>query len=123
MTLADAIRKGAMQREQGVGKLYDDDLHVSCALGAAAEGVFGPLEYQRKSQIPDRLRREFPDLRTPDQSVQCPECREMESLWDVVGRHLNDEHGWTREQIADWLDTLETRRASTRTARRPDGRG
>ena len=20
--------------------------------------------------------------------------------------HLNDTHGWTREQIADWLDTL-----------------
>ena len=110
MTLADAIRKGAMQREQGVGKLYDADRNLSCALGAAAEGMFGPLEQQVDVYIADALRREFPALHCylpSGRCVQCPDCKETSWLWDVVGRHLNDAHAWTRERIADWLDTLE----------------
>lgn len=35
-----------------------------------------------------------------------PECREPYQLALLV-IHLNDVHRWSREAIADWLDTLE----------------
>lgn len=42
-------------------------------------------------------------------SVDCPVCDKSshrELLPDII-IHLNDEHHWTREQIADWLETLD----------------
>lgn len=40
--------------------------------------------------------------------VHCPYCLSMggHSLEAIIV-HLNDEHLWTREEIADWLDTLD----------------
>lgn len=42
-------------------------------------------------------------------SVDCPVCDKSphrELLPDII-IHINDEHHWTREQIADWLETLD----------------
>lgn len=39
-------------------------------------------------------------------SVTCPECSTAGTL-DSVIIHVNDGHHWTRERIADWLDTLD----------------
>lgn len=58
-----------------------------------------------------RLQKAIPALAT---LFNCPAAREevcIESnagvpLWQVI-MHLNDGHNWTRERIADWLDTLE----------------
>ena len=44
----------------------------------------------------------------------CPECKEnpygahvpKRALYDII-MHLNDNHKWTRERIADWLETLD----------------
>lgn len=45
--------------------------------------------------------------------VVCPQCHaddshehEESSVWEIVQR-LNDSHKWSREQIADWLETLD----------------
>lgn len=47
----------------------------------------------------------FPGLR---EVVSCPECQNPESVFSVI-QHLNDYHsGWSRERIADWLETLDT---------------
>lgn len=44
-----------------------------------------------------------------DVEVLCPEseCQPLTSLdlWEAI-QHLNDDHLWTREAIADWLDGL-----------------
>jgi hypothetical protein len=41
------------------------------------------------------------------QHCPCPQCNFNEaSIYDMV-QILNDNHKWTREQIADWLDTLD----------------
>lgn len=51
----------------------------------------------------------LPELRT---HVFCPafvrsDCEPLgESIIDMI-MHLNDDHRWTREQIADWLETLD----------------
>ena len=45
--------------------------------------------------------------------MDCPAMDEQMSLCDVVDDlldciiHLNDIHEWTRERIADWVDSLE----------------
>lgn len=31
---------------------------------------------------------------------------EEECLWEII-QHLNDDHHWTRNRIADWLETLD----------------
>lgn len=42
-------------------------------------------------------------------SAVCPACEDTKStmsiLWSII--HLNDRHEWTREAIADWLDTID----------------
>ncbi len=35
--------------------------------------------------------------------AECPMCRVNSTVRYIV-QHLNDEHYWTREDIADWLD-------------------
>lgn len=39
------------------------------------------------------------------QRLDCPECEIRQSLWEVV-QCLNDEHEWSREEIADWLERI-----------------
>jgi hypothetical protein len=56
----------------------------------------------------DRLLELLPGLKD---EVTCPVCKDTEDefeemLWDII-QHLNDIHKWTRESIADWLDTLD----------------
>lgn len=59
----------------------------------------------------ERLKEAIPGL---NQSVSCPESYHIDeadgpsesSLWLMV-QHLNDTHKWSREKIADWLETLD----------------
>ncbi len=58
-------------------------------------------------RVPDssfflQLRQIFPCL---DQQVINPVTNELDYLHNVVVE-LNDDHGWTRHQIADWIETL-----------------
>lgn len=98
MKLSEAIRLGAMLKPQGFG---DDatERHAteSCALGAA---------YDAASVEPrawHALLRAFP-LADVISARHCPECQMW--FWSVIP-HLNDDHRWTREQTADWVETVE----------------
>ena len=111
MTLADAIRKGAMQRGQARWVLYDPINHTSCVLGAAFEGVSGMDAAAFDFNAAAMLWTMFPQLVEP---IACPTCHSIQcpfragppTLAEIIAHHLNDQHGWTREEIADWLDTL-----------------
>ncbi len=101
MKLSDAIRLGAMLKPQGFNGIADGP--TSCALTAAAEAVGVKA---RMALHPDYhvLMDRFPVLRQPG---SCPLCdgafiRVMDVVWD-----LNDTHRWTRDQIADWVATVE----------------
>ena len=41
--------------------------------------------------------------------VGCPSCNHITQIGSVaeIIVHLNDEHRWTREQIAEWLEPIE----------------
>jgi len=41
----------------------------------------------------------------PDQTCDSP--NDQHSVWYLVA-HLNDDHRWSREEIASWLEGLDT---------------
>jgi len=43
-----------------------------------------------------------------DTRTVCPvkDCEDSSTVYATV-MHLNDDHGWTRQAVADWLDTLD----------------
>lgn len=104
MKLSTAIRLGAMLKPQGFGKYLEDE--ATCALGAAldARGVFGT--HFRESEL-------FPIILIL--SPGCPICDERSYGGDVGSTifHLNDDHLWTRERIADWVETVEAAQDTT----------
>ncbi len=125
MTPGDAMRKGALQRPQAFQVLFYWTLAAlgrgeapshSCAEGALWEGTFG-APGPRVPSMDLGLEAVYPQLR---RVVRCPaesQCGGLylEGALTANGRpvltivtHLNDTHRWTRERIADWLDTLES---------------
>lgn len=115
MLLSKAIRLGAMVTPQCFKEYYDRETGATCALGAAArtvlrvkglEGAFWQDEAQIARSCELALRVQYPWC-CEKSPVLCPECRaEGESPAHVIG-HLNDYHRWSREAIADWVETLE----------------
>lgn len=105
--LAKAIRLGAARRPQCFGS-YFDERGGPCALGAAYDGMYElPRQVRKPGEIvPRHLERLFTCLE--DVVKRCPEtadgaaCRKRLPLGAMIV-HLNDDHGWTREQIAEWL--------------------
>jgi hypothetical protein len=92
MTFAEAIRLGSMLRPQGFGSMRS--AAGTCALGAAEEAL-GRLWCDA-----------FGDHRSLYHA--CPACNYApDRLQIVTPAHLNDTHYWTREQIADWVETIE----------------
>ena len=97
MKLSEAIRLGSLLRPQSFWRLWDGK--TSCALGAAYEAA-GLLP-----KLPDEhaLYAIFPLLRL---RRRCPDCSYLDRVKNVV-THLNDQHKFTREQIAEWVTTVE----------------
>lgn len=102
MKLSEAIRLGAMATVQGFGadSIFSDD--APCALGAArlAAGIQQPSE----SIVFPELMRHWPVLA---KRTSCPECRKHDEVAIGTVWHLNDEHKWSRERIADWVESIE----------------
>jgi hypothetical protein len=99
--LAMAIRSGAAHRPRQSFGEYFDAHGGSCALGAAYEGVYR-LPEEVAGEVPHRLDRFFHCLENV--SKRCPAgCRKRIPIGAMIV-HLNDDHAWSREQIAAWLD-------------------
>jgi hypothetical protein len=106
------MRLGAKEHEATVGDWFQFDtatgaISATCALGAAAVGAFGILACGKIPYLfPEvRLFVQFPEL---GNLANCPGCGSVHPDTQVVDIviHLNDDLHWTREQIADWLETL-----------------
>ena len=99
LELAAAIAAGALRRPHQAFGEYFDDHGGSCALGAAYEGAYALPEDAH--MIRPRLHRIFDCLENVRRA--CPVgCKKRLPLNAII-LHLNDDHHWTREQIADWL--------------------
>lgn len=123
MKLSEAIRKGATLRPQAHNFYFRGDA-ATCALGAAMEGARPEWVAEHLSitgidepkLLMDELRATFPVLTTPVTPSEMYELartddqkREIfqrfidQTLWRAV-TFLNDNFGWSREKIADWLE-------------------
>jgi hypothetical protein len=110
MKLSEAIRLGAMLKPQGRAM---HSLFGTCALGAAADslgilpavgsnnGEFGTAHMELLKRWPILESFEFDPL-----------TGRFEMVRDVV-MSLNDKADWTREQIADWVATIEAQQEAT----------
>lgn len=112
MRLSDAIRLGAMWSPQGYLELAAKD-GGTCALGAAALAMgVDPAAHEA-------MRYAVLEVRWPvlDDPARCPACSRLKSAWrrfrqeevyveDVI-IHLNDDHKWSRERIAQWVEAIE----------------
>lgn len=96
MKLSEAIRIGSTLAPQGFGR-YKDVAGRTCALGAA--------------QAASALRNEIVENGSECAPSPC-ECYGTIYPVESVIIHLNDHHRWTREQIADWVETVERDRAA-----------
>lgn len=98
MKLSEAIRLGAMLKPQS---FYDYEIAGgTCAIGAALDAIGALSSFDDDAEF-------FPILRREQRDVQCPACRQWLSYASGVIVHLNDAHHWTRERIADWVETVE----------------
>lgn len=104
--LAAAIRAGAERRPDQAFGDYFIGRRASCVLGAAYEGIYRLREDMDKRRPTKDLEWFFDCL---DSTVRyCPHegCKKHLVLSALLV-HLNDDHSWTRERIAGWLETLE----------------
>lgn len=100
MKLSEAIRLGAMMGKQLFGRFrsFEDGDDSSCALGSALKAI-GSADCS-VTEITDR----FSWITVVN--VACPACPAKDTCASVTV-HLNDDHRWTRDAIADWVATIE----------------
>lgn len=113
MKLSEAIRLGGMMKPQGRGSESLVSLDAPCALGGALQAI-GKQDEGCKA-----MKENWPFTCQP---AKCPcgvnHSRELQTwigrllfpAWDSISDIivvLNDDHGWTRNQIADWVETVE----------------
>src|SRR5262245_27605753 len=106
MKLSEAIRLGAMMAPEHRGPYwirYDNgQVCGTCAMGAAYHA--GGLIHSHTFLVPDsEARQTFPVLA---KKVPIPDGTLVADLEEVV-IHLFEWKKWTREQIADWVETIE----------------
>ena len=106
LKLSEAIRLGATLHPQATGVYAVGNAHgevlATCALGAALVAIGqNPMIASELDDIPAEW--------IPPGGFLCPACLygDYSNHLDNMVGHLNDDHHWTREQIADWVETVE----------------
>jgi hypothetical protein len=91
MKLSEAISLGAMLSPQAFGYFVDAG-GGRCALGAAKAAIGQSTDYS--------------EWKWASRVVNCPACGGMLPAIYAIS-HLNDLHQWPRQQIAEWVYTIE----------------
>lgn len=111
-TLSHLIREGATLAPQCYGTLFyfravDSGAYPFDGLSAmgAAHMAYESRKTLNPKNIP-KLSRFLPGAY--ERGSQCPECQTNNFDGSIVYTvtHLNDDHRWTRERIADWLESI-----------------
>lgn len=111
MRLSEAIRLGSMLKPQGVGAFYSRSDASTCALGAALDAV-GEIrgEHVLCDEGREVLRRFWPivDCEVPPLTADGNPLTTGLTfpVWRTV-QMMNDAHRWSRERIADWVESIE----------------
>lgn len=102
MKLWKAIVKGSKLRPQTFFALKNE--FGTCALGAAIDGggVIGNSMFTLMEKFP--LARILQSM--PCSNIGCPDPACLGNTMPIIP-HLNDDHKWSREAIAEWIKTKE----------------
>jgi len=105
LKLSEAIRLGAMLRPQAVGTCFTfsdaGELFSTCALAAGCEAAgWG----HTGKELFGFLDTHFPIVR---ECVPHPLIHDNVFCLRAIIIQLNDKCGWSRERIADWVETVE----------------
>ena len=107
MKLSEAIRLGSMLKPQLRARSFDGV--ATCAAAAACDAI-GRLE--RWKDVWPIVKERWPIIET---TAMCPVLvlgGNIETSVETGIIYLNDAEGWTREQIADWVQTIEDAQAT-----------
>lgn len=125
MKLSEAIRAGAKLHPQGRGGFvshvrrffgFGPKVKAICALMAAYEAAGVPTIYtgsdrsegiergEAKGDFAYAVSDEWWEILNT--AWTCPVCLQSGVVGEQIP-HLNDDHGWTREKIADWVEAIE----------------
>ena len=103
MLLSHAMKLGATISKQCFLELFGIE-GSSCALGSALLAMGSRIEDISAAYI--EIERRWTWLLAQKYKL-CPDCKlQFTSAWQIIV-HLNDEHRWNRERIADWVATIE----------------
>lgn len=111
--LSEAIRLGSMLRPQAFGVFFDG--LGTCAQGAALEAIGHHICDGNKHEA---MAMAWPwahcghseSLHCTSRTHRCPECPTWNRCVSAVVAHLNNDHRWSRERIALYVEQLEQRR-------------
>lgn len=104
MKMSEAIRLGAMLKPQAFGTAFNGI--GTCANGAARDAIGRLRTWHHIGVL-------FPvaDEPSPDCPLMSELCNGFPLTIAGLIAHLNDCHRWTREQIADFVATVEQQQA------------
>ncbi len=103
MPLSEAIRLGAALRPQAFSTVFDGV--GTCALGAALESIGWKPGIDLNDAAWDYGRHlAFPLLRS---LAAHPVYSDLIDSVNSIVISLNNKHCWSREQIADWIESVE----------------
>lgn len=109
LKLSEAISLGSMMSPQAFGVAYS--MIGSCALGAAFDAIGLHREYADPEFDITPI---DPWTWTDDVVVACPCCDKQDDVSAIIA-HLNDNHCWTRQEIAGWIATIEAQQEANTT--------
>lgn len=147
LKLSEAIRNGAKLRppsERGWAEVDENGIAKTCALTAACEfaGLMyfdgkqwrlgtGKLSVQQAlvdERTGEKMRSESFSMEIPAEwmkvtgEIEIPPCpckvHHVRSLVMEIIWHLHDIHHWSREAVAEWIETLEEKIAKREAAER-----
>jgi hypothetical protein len=112
--LFEAITEGAKLRPQAFGMYFTGNTRsdaCSCVIGSVYEVTFPDCSLSHDAVVNqfENLAKHYPLLRSEEKHF-CLECAGDKSFQDNLTNlliHLNDEHKWTREQIAEFVRRFE----------------
>jgi len=108
MKLSEAIRMSGMMKPQGFNSHSMYSVDAPCALGGALQSVGQQGTPFNNAYL--IVRQVWPWLNKTMEERRCPVCADsFKHRSDLLCTifHLNDDHRWTRQQIADWIASVE----------------
>lgn len=100
MKLSHAIMMNGMTKPQGFGDKSVYSIDSPCAIGGALQAIG---KQRDGSSAYHTFTYEWPWV---NRSSSCPSCPAAGTVRDTIW-HLNDNHRWTRQQIAEWVSRVE----------------